>query len=244
MAPNSAGIPAGRLAQYAMLVASVPGLERRGSKAPFTSLNGNKSSFLTDTGSLALRLDSDGRYAFMREHQAKLCERHGRVMKEYVAVPEQLWKQRNELRRAFVSSVAYVGSLKPKVSKRKKPVVAKVAAPLEAAVDEPAVVTSRTTVTRKPTKKASAPKAATKRAPAKRAPAKKTVAKKAAAKPVTKAAPKTKRSSSTAKASASTKTTTRKSTAKSTTRKTVARKAAPKKAAAKKTTTRSKAVAR
>ena len=239
MASNSVGIPAGRLAQYAMLVASVPGLERRGSKAPYTSLNGNKSSFLTDTGSLALRLDSDGRYAFMREHQAQLCERHGRIMKEYVAVPEQLWKQRKALRRAFVSSVAYVGSLKPKVSKRKKPVVAKVAAPLEAAVDEPAVVTSCTTVTRKPAKKASAPKTAPKRAATK-----KTVAKKAAAKPVAKAAPKAKRSSSSAKASASTKSTTRKSTAKATTRKTAARKPAPKKAAAKKTTARRKAVAR
>jgi len=120
MSSNSTGIPAGRLAQYAMLVASVPGLERRGNKAPFTSLNGNKSSFLTDTGSLALRLDAEGRDAFMREHRAKLCERHGRVMKEYVAVPEDMWKERKALRRAFVSSVAYVGSLKPKVSKRKK----------------------------------------------------------------------------------------------------------------------------
>jgi len=120
MSSNATGIPAGRLAQYAMLVASVPGLERRGSKAPHTSLNGNKSSFLTDTGSLALRLDSEGRDAFMRAHGAKLCERHGRVMKEFVAVPEDLWKDRKALRKAFVSSVAYVGSLKPKVSKRKK----------------------------------------------------------------------------------------------------------------------------
>ena len=120
MSSNSSGIPAGRLAQYAMLVASVPGLERRGNKSPYTSLNGNKSSFLTDTGSLALRLDPESRDAFIRDHQAQLCERHGRVMKEYVAVPEELWKERKALRKAFVSSVAYVGSLKPKVGKRKK----------------------------------------------------------------------------------------------------------------------------
>ena len=164
MSSNAAGIPAGRLAQYAMLVASIPGLERRGSKAPYTSLNGNKSSFLADTGSLALRLDAEGRDEFMRAHGAKLCEHHGRVMKEFVAVPEGLWKDRKVLRKAFVSSVAYVGSLKPKVSKKSK-----FAEPL--AADDPkwknaeksAAVGKKTAQKEKGTKKSSVKKTARRR---------------------------------------------------------------------------------
>ncbi len=143
MASNSPGIPAGRLAQYAMLVAAVPGLERKGAKTPYTSLNGNMSSFLTDSGCLALRLDADARASFMRRHDATLCERHGRTMREYVAVPESLWKDRKELRRAFVSSVAYVGTLKPKVTKTRKPALQTVSRTSEVKEPAPREATTR-----------------------------------------------------------------------------------------------------
>ena len=48
-----------------------------------------------------------------------LCEQHGTVMKEYVAVPDRLLKKTQELKKYFAISYAYVGSLKPKATTRK-----------------------------------------------------------------------------------------------------------------------------
>ena len=146
-----------------------------------------------------------------------LSQPHGRVMKEYVAVPESMWKESTALRRAFVSSVAYVGSLKPKVSKRKKAVVRKPVENAGAVKQQPVAVTSvtsRTAVARKA--------------------AKKTVTSPVAKKITTKTAARGSKTNGAAKTSAK----------KSTVRKTTSRKASPKKAAAKKTTVRRKAVAR
>ncbi len=184
MASTSSGIPGGRMAQYAMLVATVPGLERRGSKTPYTSLNGNMSSFLTDTGVLALRLETEARETFMHEHRAELCQRHGRVMREYVAVPEALWKQRTVLRRAFMSSVAYVGTLKPKVSKRKAPAkkAAKPAAKKVAPAAAPVSGKKKASVSKAAAKVAIRKKPAAKKPAAKKPAAKKPAAKKPAAK--------------------------------------------------------------
>ena len=44
------------LAAYEQLVASVPGLERKGAAMPYTSVNGNMFSFLDKAGALSLRL--------------------------------------------------------------------------------------------------------------------------------------------------------------------------------------------
>jgi len=54
------------LAAYERLVATVPGVERKGAKMPYTSANGNMSSFL-DSGTLALRLSKDDRDRFIAE---------------------------------------------------------------------------------------------------------------------------------------------------------------------------------
>ena len=62
---------------------------------PYTSLNGHMFSFLTKDGTMALRLSEDDRKAFQKRFKAKLCVRHGTVMKEYVEVPESLLKTTN-----------------------------------------------------------------------------------------------------------------------------------------------------
>ena len=43
------------LAAYDALVARIPGLERKGVTLPYTSINGNMSSFVTPDGTVALR---------------------------------------------------------------------------------------------------------------------------------------------------------------------------------------------
>ena len=87
---------------------------------PYTSLNGHMFSFLTKTGTLALRLPTKERDAFLKKYKTQLCEQYGTVMEAYVEVPDALLKKTLELKKYFDLSYAYVGSLKPKPTTRKK----------------------------------------------------------------------------------------------------------------------------
>jgi hypothetical protein len=113
-------IPDGRLRDYERLVATLPGVERKGVTVPYTSRNGHMFSFLTDTGALAIRLSAADRAAFMETYATGLHEAHGTVMKEYVRVPDDLLPETDVLRPWFASSHAYVASLKPKPTRRKR----------------------------------------------------------------------------------------------------------------------------
>jgi TfoX/Sxy family transcriptional regulator of competence genes len=114
-------IPADKLALYEKLVATNPTIERKGATVPYTSVNGHMFSFLTKTGTLALRLPAAERDAFLKKYKTKLSEQYGVILKEYVEVPDALLKKTQELKKFFDLSYAYVGSLKPKPTKRKKP---------------------------------------------------------------------------------------------------------------------------
>ena len=116
----ASGIPADKLALYEELIATNPDVERKGAKMPYTSLGGHMFSFLTETGTLAIRLPTGERDAFLKKYKTKLCERHGTVMKEYVVVPDALLKKTRELKKVFDVSVAYIDSLPPKPTTRKK----------------------------------------------------------------------------------------------------------------------------
>jgi hypothetical protein len=120
MPKATSSISAKTLEWYDKLVATIPSVERKGAAMPYTSLNGHMFSFLTPTGQLALRLPDEARAAFLKKYQAKLCEQHGTVLKEYVEVPATLLKKTAELKEYFDQSHAYVGSLKPKPTTRKK----------------------------------------------------------------------------------------------------------------------------
>ena len=112
-------IPQSVLDLYDRLIATQPGVERRGTKMPYTSLNGHMFSFLTADGHLALRLPSSERTAFITAYQARLCEQHGKVLEEYVEVPDGLLRDVEELEQHFGTSYAYVHSLKPKPTTRR-----------------------------------------------------------------------------------------------------------------------------
>jgi TfoX/Sxy family transcriptional regulator of competence genes len=120
MSKAAAQVPADKLELYEKLVATNPAVERKGAAMPYTSLNGHMFSFLTRTGKLALRLPAEERDAFMKKYSAALCEQNGAVLKEYVEVPDALLKKTRELKKYFGLSYAYVSSLKPKATKRKK----------------------------------------------------------------------------------------------------------------------------
>jgi hypothetical protein len=106
------------LERYERLVATSPGVERKGKSLPYTSLNGHMFSFLGEGGTIALRLAPDDREAFIDRYGASLHEAHGAVMREYVRVPEPLADETDELAPWFERARAYVGGLKPKPTKR------------------------------------------------------------------------------------------------------------------------------
>lgn len=116
---KESGVPVEKLELYEKLVATSPDVERKGASMPYTSFNGHMFSFLTKTSTLALRLPTEEREAFLKKYKTVLCEQHGRVMKEYVVVPDRLLTKTQELKKYFELSLAYVGSLKPKATTKK-----------------------------------------------------------------------------------------------------------------------------
>ena len=109
-----------KLLLYEKLVATIPGLERKGATVPYTSLNGHMFSYLSKEGKLALRLPDGEREEFLKKYKAKLCEAYGIVQPEYVEVPDALLKKTPELQRYFEISHKYVSTLKPKPAAKPK----------------------------------------------------------------------------------------------------------------------------
>ena len=101
------------------LIGKNPGIERKGKTMPYTSVNGHMFSFLSKEGTMGLRLSKDDREQFMLDFDAALMEQHGRVMKEYVAIPHDLLEDTDQLSGYLQKSLDYVSGLKPKATKKK-----------------------------------------------------------------------------------------------------------------------------
>lgn len=110
--------PAEALAQYEAVVHRHPHVDRKGAKIPYTSRNGHMFSFLDADGVMALRLPDDLRQAFLSRYGTDPVEQYGRVMTEYVAVPEELLADTPQLQVWFDRSYEWIGTLKPKPTKR------------------------------------------------------------------------------------------------------------------------------
>lgn len=111
-------IPAEKLELYSKVIATIPQIELKGATMPYTSHNGHMFSFLDKDGNLALRLDAKERDEFITEFKATLCMAHGTVLKEYVAVPDDVFKNTKILKSYFKKSWEYVATLKPKPTKK------------------------------------------------------------------------------------------------------------------------------
>jgi len=111
---TAASLPAETLAHYERLVATAPGIERKGASVPYTSMNGNMFSYLDQTGTLALRLPAEARAAFVAQYHTGPVMPYGVVQPEYVSVPAALLENTAELAPYFAQSVAYARSLKAK----------------------------------------------------------------------------------------------------------------------------------
>lgn len=117
MAKKSA-LPMEILKTYDDLIATIEGIERKGATMPYTSFNGHMFSFLNPDGQLCLRLPQDARDEFIRKFKTDLVIQHGTVLKEYVLVLDDVFKDNSELKEYFTASLEYIKSLKPKASKK------------------------------------------------------------------------------------------------------------------------------
>lgn len=114
-------VPADKLELYKRLLDLHPEIELKGGlKLPYTSYQGNMFSQLTKAGVLGLRLGLAEREAFIAQFDCGLLKTYGTVMKEYVAVPDQLLDDRQRLLPYLEQSYAYAKTLKPQKRKRKQ----------------------------------------------------------------------------------------------------------------------------
>lgn len=117
MSKKESDIPADALTSYDALIASHPTIERKGKTMPYTSHNGHMFSHLSKEGEMGLRLSVEDREQFLIDHQTSLFEQHGRVLKEFVLVPDALLHNTDALRSYLDKSFAYVDALPPKGKK-------------------------------------------------------------------------------------------------------------------------------
>ena len=107
-------IPPDKLELYDRLIETNRNVERKGAGLPYTSVNGHMFTFLTESGSMAIRLPQPEREAFIRKYNSALFQAHGAILREYVAVPDDLLKNTGELTQYLDLSFQYAMTLKPK----------------------------------------------------------------------------------------------------------------------------------
>ena len=71
-------------------------------------------SYLEKDGSLGLRLPADEIEKFLKKYKTTMFFSYGIIKKEFVLVPEKLFKNTKELKPYFDISYEYVKTLKPK----------------------------------------------------------------------------------------------------------------------------------
>ncbi len=108
-----------RIALYDRLIATHPAIERKGDTNPYTSLNGNMFTLLHQSR-LAIRLPEEEREQFLKKYKTTLFGAYGTVMKEYVAVPDDLLENTKELKKYLELSYEYAKTLKAKPPTKKK----------------------------------------------------------------------------------------------------------------------------
>jgi len=119
MAKSKIEIPKKQLELFDKLIEGNPEIERKGKTTPYTSVNGHMFSFLSKEGVMGLRLPKDEKAAFLKKYNVELMEQHGRVMKEYVQIPDELLENTALLSGYLQQSLDYVSGLKPKPTKKK-----------------------------------------------------------------------------------------------------------------------------
>ncbi len=114
------GPPPEKVALFDKLIATIPEIERKGDTNPYTSYNGNMFTHLTPDGIFSIRLSEKDVEAFIKKYKTKLLEIYGIVKKDFVVVPDDLFKKTDELKPYLQKSFDYVKTLKAKPTTKAK----------------------------------------------------------------------------------------------------------------------------
>ena len=109
-----------RRALFLQLLATHPNIEAKGQTRPYTSHNGHKFSVFSSEGRFGIRLAQAERTAFLDKYDTTLLESDGKTMREYVAIPDELMEDTEELKHYLHRGFIYVKSMRPKLPKRFK----------------------------------------------------------------------------------------------------------------------------
>lgn len=114
-------IPQEKIVLYERLIEAHPDMEMKGGKKMrYTSYNGNMYTLLSKEGHVSIRLAKTERDAFIAKYDTQLSVQYGAVLKEYVHVPDELLSDIEALKPYLEMSHAYVQTLKPKATTKKK----------------------------------------------------------------------------------------------------------------------------
>jgi hypothetical protein len=113
-AKKKSAIPAEKLELYEKLIATNPGIDRKGDVHPYTSVNGHMFTYLDQTGTLGMRLPADEVEPFLAKYKTKMFESYGVIKKDWVTVPDSLLAKTKDLKKYLDMSLECTKKLKPK----------------------------------------------------------------------------------------------------------------------------------
>lgn len=111
--------PPEALELYEALVSRLEAVDRKGAANPYTSVNGHMFSFLDKEGTVAIRFSDDDWTEFTTTFDSGPSIQYGKTMNGYATVPADLLADTDALAGWFQRSHDYIGTLKPKPTKKK-----------------------------------------------------------------------------------------------------------------------------
>lgn len=110
--------PVEMLELYRAMVEASGNGEVKGAKNPYTSRNGHMFSFLDPEGLIALQLSDELEAEFRSTYESGPVTQYGRTMRGYSSVPPELAHDTETLRSWYDRSWEWIGTLKPKPTKK------------------------------------------------------------------------------------------------------------------------------
>ena len=88
--------------------------ERKGKTMPYTSANGHMFSLLNKDGELGMRFSKDVHKAYLEKYKTEPFRSYNANMKGYIAIPETMLDDQEQLIELLNESYEYVLTLEPK----------------------------------------------------------------------------------------------------------------------------------
>ena len=106
------------LDHYERLVARFLDVQRKGKTMPYASLNGHIFSFYDKEDKVSIRFADAELDVFLEKYSTVKSIQHNSVMRGYAIIPQDLLEDTDALAHYFQQSLDYIGSLKPKPTKK------------------------------------------------------------------------------------------------------------------------------